>query len=150
MSAITLRQATVQDLPQLVPLFDAYRRFYGQASDTARGRDFLFERLSRHESTVLLALDKQGSALGFAQIYPTYSSVRCKHAWILNDLYVVAAERGRGVATELINHAIQMARAHGVDFITLETAAANHQARQLYERLGFVRETEFLSYTFRT
>jgi len=34
----TVRQATVDDVEQLVPLFDAYRQFYGRTSDAAAAR----------------------------------------------------------------------------------------------------------------
>ena len=50
------RRATLDDLDQLVPLFDAYRRqFYGQHSDLIVTRQFLNDRLTRNESVVLVA-----------------------------------------------------------------------------------------------
>lgn len=149
MNTITIHPATTEDLARLVPLFEAYRGFYGQPSDPTRTFEFLRERLSRQDSTVLLARDEQARDLGFAQLYPTFSSLRCTRTWILNDLYVVAGARGRGFATGLIDHAIQLARAQGVDSIILETASSNRPARQLYERMGFIRNTEFLTYTLR-
>ncbi|HZS56572.1 MAG TPA: hypothetical protein VFA65_19350 [Bryobacteraceae bacterium] len=33
---VDVRQATVQDLELIVPLFDAYRQFYGQPSEPDR------------------------------------------------------------------------------------------------------------------
>ncbi len=49
------RRATLDDLDQLVPLFDAYRQFYGQHSDLIVTRQFLNDRLTRNESVVLVA-----------------------------------------------------------------------------------------------
>jgi hypothetical protein len=48
----SIRQATLDDLDALVPLFDAYRHFYGKPSDPQLGRAFLEERLILRESVI--------------------------------------------------------------------------------------------------
>src|SRR4026209_164854 len=54
--AFEIRRAGVPDLDLLVPLFDAYRRFYDQPGDPALAREYLAARLARQESIVLLAV----------------------------------------------------------------------------------------------
>ena len=49
-------QAGVAHLPQLAPLFDAYRQFYRQPGDLAGAADFLRRRFESNESVVFLAL----------------------------------------------------------------------------------------------
>ena len=44
---LTLRQAGLDDLGQLVPLFDAYRGFYGQPSEPAVSSGFLRQRIEQ-------------------------------------------------------------------------------------------------------
>ena len=66
------RRAGADDLDLITPLFDGYRRFYGQAGDPDLARDFLSQRLSRNESTLFLAQDERGEALGFAQLVPGF------------------------------------------------------------------------------
>jgi hypothetical protein len=41
-----VRQATIRDLEQLVPLFDGYRQFYDHARDVAAAREFLLARFT--------------------------------------------------------------------------------------------------------
>ena len=41
---VTVRQATISDLDLSVPLFDAYRQFYGKPGDAALAWQFLQER----------------------------------------------------------------------------------------------------------
>jgi GNAT superfamily N-acetyltransferase len=78
-------------------LFDAYRLFYEQHADLDLARDFMTERLSNLDSVVLLArCDKQ--AVGFTQLYPSFSSTRARRIFILNDLFVAAEARGAGIA----------------------------------------------------
>lgn len=138
-------QATTDHLPAVAPLFDAYRQFYGQPSDLPAALEFLSQRLTNRESAVFLALDGD-EALGFVQLYPSFSSVSLRRVWILNDLFVAPAARQRGAATALISQACAFARADGAKGLALETAIDN-PARKLYERLGWRRDTDFYHYS---
>lgn len=144
--AFAVARAAVGDLDVLVPLFDGYRTFYGKPSDPAKARAFLRERLANDESVVFLARDPDGSALGFTQLYPCFSSVSARRLWILNDLFVSPVARRRGVAKALL----QRAREHGVETgvvrLTLQTAHDNAQAQALYESLGWVRQEGMYEY----
>jgi ribosomal protein S18 acetylase RimI-like enzyme len=135
--------ATFDHLPQLAPLFDDYRVFYGQPSDVEAARAFLDERFTLGESVVFMAMLGAGSetrAVGFTQLYPLFSSVSLRRTWILNDLYVQADVRGQRIGERLIDRAVQLAKESGAKGIQLETAHTNTSGQKLYERLGFERE----------
>lgn len=134
--SISTHRAGPADLDALALLFDAYRQFYGQASDVPRARDWLRERLRFGESTVIVAT-LAVRPVGFTQLYPMYSSVRTARTWILNDLYVDAAARRKGVARTLLDAAAQFARADGAAGISLETTLDNAAARALYRAAGW-------------
>jgi ribosomal protein S18 acetylase RimI-like enzyme len=144
---LQIRQATIHDLDALVPLFDAYRQFYGQSSDPARARAFLAERFAHHESLILLARDATGAASGFVQLYPLFSSVRTVRTYLLNDLFVAAAARRQGVAAGLLRAAADQARALGAAGLSLSTALDNAPAQALYESLGWQRDRQFCEYS---
>jgi len=101
MSKITLTRVTADHLDTLIPLFDAYRQFYAQRSDLDGVRHFLTERLIRNESVMFLA-SEDSQATGFAQLYPTFSSLSMNRVWILNDLFVSSSARGHGVGSALL------------------------------------------------
>ena len=143
----TVRQATAHDLEALVPLFDAYRQFYGQSSGTELARRFLAERFARHESVVFLALSGTGAAIGFTQLYPMFSSVSAGRTYIVNDLYVVPESRRTGVASLLLREAEGFARAAGALRLSLSTAHTNHSAQKLYESLGWKLDEKFRWYS---
>lgn len=148
-SAVAVRPATTDDLESLAQLFDAYRQFYGKPSDLALAHRFLPERLARSESHVLLATtptDGTTAALGFAQLYPMFSSVRCRRTLVLNDLYVVPDHRQQGVAWALLDRATQVAVLLGAASLSLQTSPGNAQARSLFERFGFVPDDAFQTY----
>ena len=141
-----IRPASLDDLDALVPLFDGYRQFYRQASNPALARSFLSERLARHESQILLALDEAGNGLGFTQLYPLFSSVRAVRTWLLNDLFVLAEVRRQGVARALRLAAAEHARERGAASLSLSTALDNLPAQALYESLGWQRDQGFCEY----
>ena len=140
-----VRQATAVDLPVLVPLFDSYRQFYGQPADAPRAYAFLAERFLRAESVVFLAFDR-AQAIGFVQLYPSFSSIRTAPLIILNDLYVAHAARRAGAGQALVEAATAHAKAQGAAGLILSTATTNTPAQALYERLGWMRETGFYEY----
>jgi ribosomal protein S18 acetylase RimI-like enzyme len=91
------------------------------------------------ETVVFLALEGN-TALGFTQLFPSFTSVGMKRLWILNDLYVVPESRGQRVGERLIERALQHAKASGAKGVVLETAHSNLSGQKLYERMGFSRE----------
>ncbi|HZX89022.1 MAG TPA: GNAT family N-acetyltransferase [Rudaea sp.] len=142
---ISIRHATVHDLDVVVPLFDAYRGFYGRPSDPARARAFLAERFAHHESAIFLAFD-ESDAIGFTQLYPVFSSVSCTRKYLLNDLFVVPAVRRSGAGRALLVAAADFARAQGAASLSLSTGVNNTTAQQLYESLGWTRDESYYEY----
>lgn len=140
------RQATIDDLDLLVPLFDAYRQFYAQPSDLPGARTFLAERFEQRQSTIFLALDETGTALGFAQLYPSFTSTRMQRIFILNDLYVAPEGRKQGVGKALLAAAVDYGRAQGAARLALSTAVDNLAAQSVYEANGWARDTAFYAY----
>lgn len=132
----TIGHVQPADLDALATLFDAYRRFYGQAPDLDGARDWLRNRLRFGESRALLAR-RNGDAVGFAQLYPMFSSVRMARIWILNDLFVLPATRRQGIARGLLDAAAQFAREDGAAAIQLETGLDNAAARATYRAAGW-------------
>ena len=137
-------QASVEEVALAAPLFDAYRQFYDQESDLPGVVAFLTDRLARGESVLFLALDEKTSAgLGFIHLYPSFSSVRMRSIWILNDLFVAETTRRRGVARLLMDAATDMASSTGAARLALSTAKDNVVARSLYLSLGYRLDETF-------
>ncbi|WP_063607873.1 GNAT family N-acetyltransferase [Zavarzinella formosa] len=144
-SPFQIIQVMAEQVELIVPLFDAYRQFYGQPSDIDGARPFLTERLQRGES-VILALIENARALGFTQLYPSFSSVSMRPIWILNDLYVEEKARQRGVGARLLHASREHAMKTGAIRLELSTAVTNTTAQSLYERDGWRQDTEFFHY----
>ncbi len=144
--SLNIIRADLDHVEWVVPLFDAYRVFYRQDSDVKNARRFIEHRLKNGESVIFLAMDGN-SALGFVQMYPSFSSVHMRELWILNDLFVAPEARKMGVGEALMERARQFAIETGAKGLMLETAVDNFSAQRLYERMGYERETDFYVYT---
>ena len=138
-------QATMEDLEGVSNLFNLYRMFYQQESDLEGAKTYIKERIESKESVIFVVKDKE-NYVGFTQLYPTFSSLSMKRAWILNDLYVDAESRKKGIGEMLLHKAKDYAIETGAKSIGLSTAPDNYSAQRLYEKNGYIQDSQFYHY----
>ena len=141
-SDVTVRQAALADLEPLTALFDQYRQFQGQASDPTAARNFLRTRFDHGESILFIAHAAAAPA-GFAQLYPSFSSVSLSRVFILNDLFVSESARRHQVASRLLAELEACAWSLGASRITLNVERANTRAQSLYEARGWKQDDRY-------
>lgn len=146
---ITIRQATLADIPAVAELFDLYRQFYEQRPDLSLAQRFISERMTRGESVILVAESEQAGLLGFCQLYPTFCSVEARPIHVLSDLFVLPAARKAGAGRLLLQASEARAASDGMARIDLTTARTNLPAQSLYGSMGWVRDDVFLAYNRR-
>jgi GNAT superfamily N-acetyltransferase len=154
--ATLVRPALPGDLTQLLPLFVAYRVFYGELTNEISSAEFLRARLALRDSLILLAFKQHVGvegvakakqiAVGFTQLYPIFSSVSARRSYLLNDLFVDPNARRQGIAESLLSAAHQHAKQQGAVWLTLQTAHSNLAAQRLYQRSGWQLDAEFQTY----
>ena len=142
---LSVRQASIADLDVLVPLFDAYRRFYRAPGDFEGARRFLLDRFSHNQSVIFLAFEGD-APIGFTQLYPSFSSVSMARIFILNDLFVSSEARTRGAGAALLKAAADFGRSAGAVRLALTTELTNATAQAVYEHNGWKRDTAFCTY----
>ncbi|WP_097073213.1 GNAT family N-acetyltransferase [Ureibacillus xyleni] len=138
-------QATMEDLEGVAKLFNLYRMFYEQTSDIEGASAYIKKRFENKESVIFVVKDGL-EYVGFTQLYPTFSSISMKRAWILNDLYVDAAARNQGIGEMLLQKVKEHGIQTGAKSISLSTAPDNYSAQKLYEKNGYVRDSQFYQY----
>nr|WP_298144567.1 GNAT family N-acetyltransferase [uncultured Pseudomonas sp.] len=143
---MAITAARMADLDELTTLFADYLRFYAVDKTLSAVREFLAARLVQGDSSLFIARDRAGTALGFVQLYPFFASLALAPAWLLSDLYVAERARRQGVGAALMNAARAHAEAQGACALQLETAKTNLAGQALYERLGYVRDEVFYTY----
>jgi ribosomal protein S18 acetylase RimI-like enzyme len=138
-------QATIDDLEGVSDLFNLYRKFYQQESDLEGAKTYIKKRIESKDSVIFVVKDKQ-KYVGFTQLYPTFSSISMKRAWILNDLYVDEEARKQGIGEMLLQKAKEYATETGAKSVSLSTAPDNYSAQRLYEKNGYKKDSQFLYY----
>ena len=141
MRNFSIRKATAseRDIALIAPMFDLYRQFYGKPPDPKIAEAFIRDRLKAKESVIFIAIAERGSgeAMGFVQLFPSFSSVSAFRLWVLNDLFVAPGARRSGVGRALLETARRHAIETGAKRLTLETVTENRAAWSLYEDLGY-------------
>ncbi|MFD6448892.1 GNAT family N-acetyltransferase [Promicromonospora sp. NPDC060204] len=156
--SVDVRAATDEDVDSVVDLFRQYLRFYDQEVPDAEARAYLTARRDAGDSVLLVAeVAAEGGdpaeparVVGFAQSYPTWSSVSLSRSWVLNDLFVAPGSRGTGAARALVQETCRLAKEAGAIRVSLATAWDNLAAQGLYESEGFVRDQNFHHYAYVT
>jgi ribosomal protein S18 acetylase RimI-like enzyme len=113
-------------------------------SDIKGATAFLNDRMLNKES-VIFAAYKDNIAIGFVQIYYTYSSVSLEKSLILNDLFVDSNFRNKSVGKALLLKSQEYCKNNGYKGLALETAIDN-PAQKLYEKLGWLKDNHCFHY----
>ena len=134
---MVIRKAVKDDLESLSELFEGYRKFYKKEADRDAARIFLEARIVNNDAEIFVAEDDQHLLVGFVQLYPLFSSTRMKKLWLLNDLFVLPGQRGKGISIALIDECKNLCRQTNSCGMMLETAKDNIIGNQLYQKTGF-------------
>ena len=133
-------EANSNHIDDLIPLFDGYRVFYKQSSNVNDVKSFLIDRIRQKDSIIYIAYIND-KAVGFTQLYPLFSSVSMQRMYLLNDLFVENTNRNKGIGEALILKAKSLCEDNNYKGLAIQTAYDN-PAQHLYERSGFVKDTD--------
>ncbi|MBB2147662.1 GNAT family N-acetyltransferase [Pedobacter gandavensis] len=132
----TILKASLAHLNEFAELFDQYRVFYRQESALEKGKKFLEERITNQESVTFLI--KHGDKfVGFAQLYPLFHYKALQRQWLLSDLFVDPAYRGRGFSIALLDKCKAYCDETDACGLLLETEKTNIIGNRLYPKCGF-------------
>jgi len=130
---MNIRPATTKDLDTIRDLWSAMEGEIGGprwVQETWEEEKVDVER--RLKDAVVFLAEDDDSAVGFAAL--DYRDSRIAE---LQSLYVRPDARRLGIARALMQQASAAAREHGYDHMMLDVLTSNHEARAVYERLGF-------------
>lgn len=140
---------TEADLPDLLPLMRGYCDFYEvEPPDDAllaMARTLIAD--PEREGVQVIARDDDGTAVGFATIFWTWTTLSASRLAVLNDLFVADPARGGGVADALIEACAERCRERGIESLEWQTAHDNLRAQGVYERVGAKRDERWLDYS---
>jgi GNAT superfamily N-acetyltransferase len=141
----TIRDATVDDLPELV-------RLLGQLNETPRPLSEqhrkAFADVAADPRQRLLVIEDEGALFGSATmvIVPNVGHGGRPYA-IVENVVVDEAMRGRGIGEQLMHYIVDRAREAGCYKVALTSRKFRTDAHRFYERLGFVASSEGFRFT---
>jgi GNAT superfamily N-acetyltransferase len=142
MEEVTVRLATVADVPVLVQMRAA---FLAEVMEANPADPALLEALEKYFSTAVPAGEfvaylavAEGQVVGTSGLVyhrhpPSPRNLTACEAYVMN-MYTLPAWRGRGIAATLLDHLLVLAREHGCSRVALHAMA---KATPLYQRAGF-------------
>jgi ribosomal protein S18 acetylase RimI-like enzyme len=150
MDEIVIRLANESDLLSLGRLgalllethyhFDQ-KRFMAPHANTAEGYAWFLRSQLKEKDVVVFVAERAGAVVGYvyAGLEPTSWKELRDMAGFIHDVVVEDSSRRLGVASSLVEAAIQWLREHGAPRVMLWTAEQNPAAQHLFSRLGFRR-----------
>jgi GNAT superfamily N-acetyltransferase len=133
----TVRGAGTADLEVLLPLVEQFQEFERIPFDGAAARHHLACLLEDPRLGQVLLAEVDGSAIGYAILTYGYDLEFGGMDAYLTDLFLVEAERDRGVGSWLLGQIEEAAHTAGVQALHLMVAPSNQRAHHLYYRAGF-------------
>ena len=150
MDEIVIRRAENSDAPSLGRLGSSllethYRfdqnRFMAPEPDSAQGYAWFLQSQLKEKDVVVFVAERAGAVVGYvyAGLEPTSWKELRDMAGFIHDVVVEDSSRRLGIATLLVEAAIEWLRAHDAPRVLLWTAERNPAAQDLFRRLGFRR-----------
>ncbi|WP_243298560.1 GNAT family N-acetyltransferase [Bacillus litorisediminis] len=144
---LLIRQAAIEDLPKIVPLFDSYREYFHQPKNPVKAEQFLFDRFQNLQSVIFIA-EQEDKVIGFAQLFPIFSSLSLQRVWLLNDFYIAEGYRNKGIGKQLFAKVKEFALLTKSKGIELSVEHTNERAWHFWEKQGFKMDKKFRYYSY--
>ena len=150
MGEIIIRVATESDIPALGRLgalllethyrFDE-KRFMAPRADSAEGYAWFLRTQLKEKTVVVFVAERAGTVVGYvyAGLEPASWKELREPAGFIHDVVVEDSSRRTGIASSLVEAAIEWLRNQGAPRVVLWTAENNPAAQRLFNRLGFRR-----------
>jgi len=131
---IVVRDAAPTDEARWRELWAAYLAFYGVDIDP-RISDATWRRVFDPASAIFMRVaEADGEVLGFALCLTHEGTWVLKPDCYLEDLFVDAEARGKGVGRALLDDLVGLCKARGWARLYWHTEESNETARKLYDR----------------
>lgn len=145
--ALHLRGAVAADAPVILDFirqlaeYERLRHECVATEDTVRASLF-----GAHPAAEVLLAELDGTPVGFALFFPTYSTFLAQAGLYLEDLYVIPSARGQGVGRALLAELARLTVARGWGRLEWSVLDWNAPAIRFYESLGAVPMADWTKY----
>ncbi len=144
--SIIVRFVAREDLPQWLPLWEGYNRFYGRFGAMALSDEITqmtWERFFEDGEPVhAMVAEDNGHLVGLVHYIFHRSTISISPTCYLQDLFTKDTMRGKGIGRKLIMSVYEQAKLAGLTRVYWHTQDSNFTAMKLYDKVaehsGFV------------
>jgi Acetyltransferases len=141
---ISVRDCEATDAPVWLRLWEAYNRFYGANLPELVTETTWLRILDPAAPLVGRLAERGGDVVGFSVSVLHAGTWTIAPICYLEDLFVDADARGRGVGRALMEDLLALSRARGWSRLYWHTQVGNTAARRLYDT--FIEADDFVRY----
>jgi GNAT superfamily N-acetyltransferase len=137
MTGFSLRPATPDDVPEVLRLIRAlaeYERLLDQARATEA--DLHAALFGPHPGIHVVLAELDRATVGFGLWFATFSTFTGRRGFYIEDVFVEAAHRGRGIGRAIFAHIARRAVAEGCARIEWAVLNWNEPALRFYRAIG--------------
>jgi len=134
---VDIRAANATDLESVLALMREYYAFDGLTLNEDRSRQALATLLGDHTLGRIWLIIDAGAPVGYAVLTLGYSLEYEGRDAFVDEIYLRASHRGRGIGSQALAVMEDACRVHGVQALHLEVRAGNVDAQRAYLRAGF-------------
>ncbi len=141
---VEIRPAVREDAPLLLELIGALAD-YERLRDQLRATPALLEEhlFGARPAAEALIAERGGEAVGYALVFPTFSTFLARPGLWLEDLFVLPAHRRAGIGGALLAHVARLAVARGCGRLEWSALDWNEPALAFYRGIGARRLPEW-------
>lgn len=142
--SLHLRPATRNDLETILELIESLAEYEKLRHACVATVDALDQHLfGEHPRAEVVLAEWEGSVVGFALFFHTFSTFLAKPGIYLEDLFVKPAFRGHGIGKALLVHLARLASLRGCGRVEWSVLDWNAPSIAFYEKLGARRLEEW-------
>jgi len=134
---ITLKLAGPTQLEELLPLVSAYHAFEDVESSSEQRRSSVSHLLQDKSLGEIWLIRKLDNLIGYIAVCYSYSIEFGGRDGFIDEFYIEAAERGRGIGSNVLEEVSALLSERGIVGLHLEVDGTNEKARAAYARAGF-------------
>lgn len=147
--SFTLRKTTRDDVPSVIGLLRDFAKFEKLEKFCEITEEKLVDAMFGENAFVEGLVAATGeSIVAYAIFYPNFASFRGQKGFFLEDLYIDAAYRGKGIGDAMLHEIARIARSRGFGRIDFQVLRWNTPAIKFYEKSGAVSDDDERHYKF--
>ena len=151
---ITIREATMEDMPSMLKLWTKLMEFHRTLSthfELADDAENVWESFVRKQldelNSLLIVAEFSGSIVGFslASIQSNIPVFKINKYGVIYDLFVEETFRKRGIGRKIFDFAREWFEQNGVEHLQVSVAHHNPLAQRFWHAMGFTNYLDRLS-----